>query len=237
MATGRKPPQNGKTGARPHASYLRVGCGQSARAYVAGEMHGVTGHRTHGHQPCLSDYTDGAMQCPFCAAGLEQVWRAYVPVWDVDWALRYVLIGKDIAESVDVIERGEQVTISRARNPISPLIVRHAPGLMRELPRRAPWETAVDMEAICLMLWGNDALSQWASKRGRAVRQADAPEVLRSDGKPFTPMLRGGAKRYAPPTDPQPADAAYDAVTARLKGSAARLKPSKNGTHKEGDHA
>lgn len=179
-----------------------VNNGQQERGYKAGAMHGVNGHRTHAHQPCLRDYTDGELQCPYCEAGVELQWRGYLPVWDRDWALRYVLIGRDTMESVDCIERAEQITINRAKSMRSPLIVRAETCLTRALPNKAPWSEEVNMEDICLLLWKLPVLALWVrGSRSKSDKPLSLPakvkaEPKRSDGKPFSPEYRNAAMRY-----------------------------------------
>jgi len=188
MSRGKKPdPRKQKTGSL-YASYMRVANGQQERAYKAGELYGCNGHRTDTHQPCARDITDGELSCPYCSAGLDIVWRGFVPLWDRDWSLRYVLIGQDHLESTDQIPWRAQVTVSRAKNPISPLVVREEQCLTRALPAKPPWSAEVDMLAICLTLWQHDALTQWFRQThgtrpgvGAAV-ESQAAKML--DGEP-----------------------------------------------------
>lgn len=237
MATGKQPRKKKTDAQRLYSRTLKVPCGTEERGYMAGTPHGVNGHRTHAHQPCLADYTDGELQCPYCAAGLETIWRAYVPIWDRDWSLRHALIGQDIAESVDAIPHGHQVRITRAKNPISPLVIRAEQCLTRALPTHAPYSAPVDVELICLTLWKCDALDQWVlSRRAKGLPTA-RPAPLKSDGKEFTPMLRGAAQRYAAPAEPVDLDKDYEAVAARLRATAAKKEPSTNGKRKRADHA
>lgn len=231
MATGRKPARKKTDSARIYARHLKVGNGAEERGYLAGPMHGVNGHRTHAHQPCLADYTDGALQCAYCAAGLELQWRGYVPLWDRDWVLRYALVGQDVAESVDAIPHGQQVKVTRAKNPISPLVIRAEQCLTRALPTHAPYSAPVDMELICLTLWKCEQLDQWVLARRAKGAAGERPAPKRSDGKEFTPMLRGAAKKYAAPSEPVDLEKDYEAVAARLRASAASKEPHANGKH------
>lgn len=199
MGSGKKPKDAPGTKAAIHASHLAVNNGQQERGYKAGAMHGVNGHRTHAHQPCLRDYTDGELQCPYCEAGVELQWRGYMPVWDRDWALRYVLIGRDTMESVDCILRAEQITINRAKSMRSPLIVRAETCLTRALPDKAPWNAEVCMEDICLLLWKLPVLALWVrstrSKSDNAVSLTTTAkkEPKQSNGKVFSKEYRMAA--------------------------------------------
>jgi len=182
MATGSRPdPKKGRT-RHPHASNFKVPNGTKDHGYVAGELFGCYGHRTHAQQPCVDDVTHGALKCPYCSSGMDQVWRGYLPLWDRDWTLRYALIGEDIFESVDSVKHGEQVELSRAKNPISPLIVRPGVGLVRKLPDKAPWSVPVRMLDICLTLWQCDALTQWFIRNPDQVPTVNAPEPVKSNG-------------------------------------------------------
>lgn len=161
MGTGKAPdPKRGKKSGL-HASYLNVKCGQKEACYKAGELFGCEGHRTHAHQPCLFAMTDGALQCGYCTAGLEPVWRGFVPLWDRDWTLRYALIGAEYYPNVEAIAHRSQCVVSRAKNPISPLVIREEMCLTRALPDRSPWTEPVNMRDICLALWKCDELTRW----------------------------------------------------------------------------
>lgn len=164
MATGKRPDPRRRKNPHQHATYLKVGNGQQECGYKAGEIFGCYGHRTYAHMPCMLDLTDGEQSCPYCAARLVPEFRAYVPIWDRDWTLRYCLIGEDHFDSTDVIPHRAQVVVSRAKNPISPLVVREEIKLVRQLPDRAPWSDKVDMLAICLTLWKDPEVVQWYSK-------------------------------------------------------------------------
>lgn len=161
MATGKKPDPRKRKIQQPHASYLKVANGTKEPGYKAGELFGCYGHRTHANQPCRFDITDGALQCAYCGAGMVAEWRGYVPVWDRDWVLRYVLVNEEYFLSVDAIPIGAQVVMSRAKNPISPLVMRQETCLTRVLPDREPFSKPVNMLEICLLLWKDEALNRW----------------------------------------------------------------------------
>lgn len=231
MSTGSRPNPSGKKTGVPHATYLQVKNGASAAGYKAGILHGVYGHRTHAHQPCCRIITEGELQCPYCLGGLDPVWRGYLPVWDRDWALRYVLIGEDYCETVDVIGHREQVVITRAKNPISPLVVRQDVTLDRELPNKAPWSEKIDMEAICLELWKDAPLKEWVYTHRAKKPKPEPKPALRSNGKPFSPPMQAAAKKYATPEGVHDAAEEFEQARNRLAKRAAELPPSKNGTH------
>jgi len=236
MGTGKRP-KNGP-GEKPqiHASHLAVANGKEERGYKAGAMHGVNGHRTHAHQPCLRDYTDGELQCPYCEAGVELCWRGYVPIWDRDWALRYALVGKDVMESVDCIMHGEQIIVSRGKSMRAPLIIRAETCLTRSLPDKAPWNSPVNMEDICLRLWKIPVLSLWVrSTRGKsdtAVSLTAKPkkEPTKSDGKPFDKFHRNAALKYgadAPTETDELIAAAEREILAKVQSNGRNGKHSK----------
>lgn len=228
MATGRKPDPRRRKTAHVHASYLKCSNGESHPGWKAGEVFGCYGHRTAAQQPCLSDLTDDAMPCPFCTSGLAPVWRGYVPLWDRDWTLRYVLIGEDVFESVDSIPFRGRLTVCRAKNPISPLVVRpeEKPVLLRELPERAPWVTPIDMLSVCLTLWKHPGLTAWV-EANRAQKPAEVEKPKRSDKKPFSPMMEAPARRFTPVEKPKAEPESVDNPLAEVFGRIA----SKNGKH------
>lgn len=224
MATGRRPDPKRRKTTHVHASYLKCGNGESHPGWKAGEVFGCYGHRTAAQQPCVSDLTNDELPCPFCTSGLEPMWRGYVPIWDRDWTLRYVLIGEDVFDSVDSIPHRGRLTVCRHKNPISPLVVRpeEKPVLLRELPERAPWTTPIDMLAVCLTLWKHAALTAWV-EADRAKRPSDVEKPKRSDKKPFSPMVEAGARKFTPVSRDKPQVDAVDKPLAEVFGRLASL--------------
>jgi hypothetical protein len=228
MATGKRPQK--KTGGmrHAHAQYLTVKNGEKHTCTKAGEIFGCPGHRTYAHQPCPFALTDGALQCAFCAAGVETVFRAYVPMWDLDWALRYVLIGEDIFDSVDAIPFRSPVHCLRAKNPIAPLIVRQVVSQEREPPDREPWNKPVNMLAVCLTLWKDGPLMKWFEKECQETNSDNGLSLLKSDGQPFGAMTAAAARRFAPPATKE-AVHPVDGEIARLVNHAKRVSGNGNG--------
>ena len=179
MATGKKPDPRKRKNAHPHASGLTVLNGEKFGTWKGGEIHGIYGHRTHATKPCLDSVTNGELVCPYCQAEIPLVFRAYVPLFDVNWAVRFVIIGEPIYEAVDAIPFRTQVLVSRHKNPNSPLIVRELTTMTRELPDRAPWDAPVDMLRICLTLWDTPALTAWYAKNPPAPVAVPKPVPLK----------------------------------------------------------
>lgn len=228
MATGRKPASGRKKTNQPHATNLKVPNGGKEAAYKAGEMHGVNGHRTHAHQPCVWDISEGELKCPYCEAGLDLVWRGYVPLWDRDWTLRYVLVNDEYLYSVDAIPIRAQVVVSRAKNPISPIVVREEKHGFKALPDTPPFNVDVCMRDICLLLWKNELLNRWYAK-------TDVSQLMASLPKPIGMKMPAKAN---PPIDQAARLARHEAeVKAQEVGDAEQLgtminrliKPSPNG--------
>lgn len=197
MATGRKPASGRKKTNQPHATNLKVPNGGKEAAYKAGEMHGVNGHRTHAHQPCVWDISEGELKCPYCEAGLDLVWRGYVPLWDRDWTLRYVLVNDEYLYSVDAIPIRAQVVVTRAKNPISPIVVREEKHGFKALPDTPPFNVDMCMRDICLLLWKNELLNRWYAK-------TDVTQLMASLPKPIGMKMPAKVK----PTDDQAAQLA-----------------------------
>lgn len=165
MSTGQRPDPQRKKKPAPHATYFEVKNGGKEAAYKAGALHGVYGHRTHAHQPCCFTITEGKLSCTYCSDGLEPVWRGYVPLWDRDWVLRYVLIGEEMYPSVEQILWKEQVVVVRAKAAKSPLIVRSERTFVRNLPDAAPHNVEVKMLDVCLSLWKCERLTRWYEEK------------------------------------------------------------------------
>ena len=196
MSKGKAPDPKRRRKTHAHASYLAVKCGQKEAGYKAGELYGCYTHRTFAAQPCVADITNGELKCAWCASQMISEWRGYVPVWDRDWTLRYVLIGEDYYESVNAIPLHAQIAISRAKNPISPLVVREELSMTRKLPDRPPWKEPVDMLEICLTLWQQDALTRWILSHREAPNAAE--EVKQPEAAAEKkPRLKGAAAMKA----------------------------------------
>ncbi len=231
MATGKRPDPQKRKKAHQHATYLTVKNGERHPAYLAGELYGCYTHRTYAAQPCHSDITEGELQCPYCAAGMVPEWRGYVPLWDRDWTLRYALIGEDYYATVDAIAHHAQVVVSRAKNPISPLVIREEVLLTRQLPQTSPWRDAVLMLPICLTLWKCDPLTQWCQSRKLLAMGTATPAPAAPKGIPAAPKVSAIVTPYSAPGEGA-TEVQYDAVVNRLKKNKDRLAPSTNGAHK-----
>ena len=229
MSTGRRPDPRRKKSATIHGTYLKVPNGGKEVGYLAGELYGCYGHRTHAHQPCLHDLTEGALTCQYCAAGMVPDWRGYVPLWDRDYTLRYVLIGEEYYESVNMIPHRAQIVVTRAKNPISPLVIRAGElVLTRGLPDREPWASEVDMSALCRVLWKCGALDAWwALTQAKQLPGVGSSPPL-SPAK-FSPMMRAAAKRVNGLTEPKTINEVF--VEAIRRGDAPP-EPKPNGKHK-----
>lgn len=226
MATGKRPDARRRKTTHPHSTAFKVPCGTKECGYKAGEMFGCYTHRTHAAQPCVFDLTSGALQCPFCETNQASEWRGYVPIWDRDFTLRHALIGEAYFESVDLIPWHAQVVLSRAKNPISPLVIREEKMLTRELPNKAPWKDNVNMLAVCLTLWRNDALTRWC--------EANNMLALRSAAElPPPPAVPPKVTAYkAPAAGDGAQEAEFGDLVNRIKGKASTLKPGTNGNGK-----
>lgn len=235
MSTGKKP--KGTPGEKkvPHSTYFEVRNGCADCGYKAGEVHGVIGHYIDTHKPCLFEYTDGELQCKYCACDVEKIWRGYIALWDRDWMLRYALICQEHLESVDQIQVGLMVKLTRHKNPISPLVIRAEPCLERQLPGKPPYNQPVDTELLCLRLWQDAALEEWVRQK-RLKTNTTLPKgvAVDKDNRPFAPGTQAAAKRAgAKVTTEKAANDALDATLEKLKRRAAVLGavPSTNGKH------
>jgi hypothetical protein len=134
-----------------------------------------------------------------------------------------------VFDSVDAIPHLAPVAIIRAKNPISPLIVRPHETLLRPPPNRPPWNEPVIALHVALTLWQDDVLARWYATNKPAVPPAKRGIALQPDGTPYSPMMQGAAHRYASPDTVEAVDAEYDKVTNKLKKKAAGASPSTNG--------
>lgn len=228
MATGRKPSPGRKKNCVPHATHLKVPNGGKEHGFKAGELYGVNGHRTHAHQPCVWDISEGELQCPYCAAGLDLVWRGYLPVWDRDWTLRYVLVNEEYFMSVDAISIRGQLVITRAKNPISPIVVREEKHQFKALPDQVPYNTDICMRDICMLLWKNEPLNRWFAKTDVAKLMESLPKPIGMKMPPKTKPVDDQAARLARHDAEVKAQEA-DQEDLMAKAANRLIKPSQNG--------
>jgi len=231
MSTGRRPDPRRKKHSHQHATHLAVKNGERHPGYKAGELYGCYTHRTFAAQPCLSDVTNDALECPYCKASLIPEWRGYVPIWDRDWTLRYVLINEDYYATTDAIPFHAQLSISRAKNPISPLVIREEQTLVRKLPDVAPWKHQIAMLPICLTLWKVDVLTRWCNENNLLAMVSSKEAEVETAPKPTPVKVSAVVREYTAPTDGAD-EVKYDAVVNRLAKNAQKLAPSTNGHHK-----
>lgn len=227
MAKGKAPDPKRRKNTQPHASYLKVANGCKEVGWKAGELFGCYGHRTHAQQPCVFDMTEGAIQCAYCSSGLVPEWRGYVPVWDRDFALRYVLVNEEYYVAVESIPVFDQVVCSRAKNPISPLIVRGETTMTRSLPKGKPYDAPIDMLSICLLLWRNEPLTAWFAKQQHT---AEAPKAEAQKAPPERKKSANPLERLA---EAERKAKAEDALEEQKVGGIINrlLAPAPNGKH------
>jgi hypothetical protein len=218
MATGKTPDPRKRKTSHPHASNLKVPNGSKELGYLAGEMYGCYTHQVGNAHPCVADITDDALECQYCTLKKPVTWRGYVPIWDADWTLRYALIGEDIFESVNALRWHASVVVSRAKNPISPLIIREADNPLRTLPNKAPYNTCIYALRVCLTLWQDSLLTAWCQEHASLALGASPTTV-----KP-TPEL--GYKGPAPADDGEEIGVLANRIMGKVKAL-----PSGNGKH------
>lgn len=234
MTTGRRPDPKRRKNKAPYSRYLKVEAGKSYGGWMAGEVFGCYSHRSGETKPCRANVTEDALKCPFCEAQQDAVWRGWVPLWDEDWNLRHAVINEDQLPTVEVIDFRAKIVLSKDKNPASPTTVREKVQVNRELSTDAQFLTPVVMLDVCLTLWKDSALAIWCDanrERLLGTKPVQLPPILKSNGKPFSPGMQAAARKYTPPSE-KTVDSSVDAITARLKNSAARLKPSTNGNGK-----
>lgn len=237
MATGKKPDPSKRKCIAPHSNYFKCDNGKKLGAYMAGELYGCETHRTFATQPCVASISDNALPCLMCHGGMVPEWRGYVPLWDCDWTLHHALINRDYFDTVDAIPHRAKVSVSRAKNPISPLVIRDEPMLVRELPNRAPWNEKVDMLAVCLTLWKNPDLTRWCEaniakvpavieekKDTRAASAATAKKV------PAAAVVKPYSGATSPPDT---AETIQETGTRIMKRLNERRSSNGNGKHTE----
>lgn len=224
MATGKRPDPRRRKQNHPHSTTLDVPPGAKHGGYLAGQLYGCYTHRSGATKPCVASITDDALECPFCRVGDESVWKGYVPLWDRDWTLRHVLISEQYLATVDAIPFHAKITVSKHKNPISPVIIREEPLLTRDLPNKSPWKDEVCMLAVCLTLWKNAPLTKWCLDNQPLALAAAVPPT------PLPPPAPKVTAYKAPVTDGA-TEVEHDALKNRILGRAKNLKPSTNGQH------
>lgn len=231
MGTGRRPDPRRKKITHAHSTYMEVPNKTKHGGWKAGELYGLYCHHVGHTKPCADDVTNGALKCQYCEAGFNSEFRAYLPLWDREYQLRHVLIGEDFFEAADRIPFRGVVTLSRDASKRSPLRVSDEAMMVRLLPDGPPWDKPVNMLAICLTLWKDDALARWMSIPQPTTPAEKKATPTRSDGQPFSPMTAAAARRFAPPAKAPEPSLLGDAGDAVLRNAVAG-KPSTNGHHK-----
>ena len=231
MARGRRPDPSRRKSCHQHSETLSVPNKTKAGGWKAGDLYGLYCHHVGHTKPCFDDITRGGLECSYCKAGFDQVYRAYMPLWDREYQLRHVLIGEDFFEAADRIPFRHPVTLSRDASKRAPLRVSDEPMMVRLLPDGPPWNQPVDMLAICLTLWKDDNLSRWmmldkTPKQNRGALPADTGQ-----GDGLKTEYKAAARRWAPPANNEPhaiGDVANEATKKAIEAS----QPSSNGKHK-----
>lgn len=232
MGRGRRPDPRKRKVAHASSTYLEVPNKTKAGGWKAGEVYGLYCHHVGNTKPCADDVTNGGLECSYCKLGIDQVFRAYLPLWDRDYNLRHVLIGQDVFEAADRIPFRHTMTLSRALASRAPLVVNDEPLFVRLLPDGPPWNAPVDMLTICLTLWNDDPITQWLKLEKLPTAVEKGNEQLKSNGEKFGPMTAAAARRFAPPVKPEEPSSVDDAAREALRKMVASAKPSGNGSHK-----
>jgi len=146
------------------ATYLKVANGNKENAWSAGPTIGVFVHRIATSQPCRHKITEGGLQCAYCGAGLVPEWRGYVPLWDRDQTLRFVLINYEYLDAVRAINLHAEVVVSRAKSRISPCVVRAELWCTSGLRLTEKTRDPVDLWPALLTIWQDDELTQFHLK-------------------------------------------------------------------------
>ncbi len=230
MSRSRKPDPSKGNGVRAVWSYQEVPNGSSTVGYIAGSPYGVYTHYRGATRPCRREFTDSLLQCPLCESGEEPVWKGYVPYYDRDFIKRFVLISREIEESVSAIPLHAQIRISRAKSSKAAVIVREEKWTVKNLPYSAYRAAGVDLEGPLLLIWKDPELHAFVRRVSPVdlIRKQLVPTVKKDEPEPS--IVEGFHNLKARMTQPTPEPSLIgDVLENRLPPDAT---PHKNGKAK-----
>jgi len=237
MALPQLPSGNGGKRAYTHWCYVTTQPNTNWHAWIAGPCHWFLAHVKGRTKPCLHEMSQGELKCPQCDAGMMCEPIGYQPLYrEVDARPCMVILHDYTREAVDRLHLHARMTVGRGGESSDGVYV--VPALKREPVYRSSLVERMkpaDLTETLLKLWGIPDLTQWYREtHGGGVAPAKMVPKLepkKSNGKPFSPMLKKAAEVAQQIGDEMTAGVPVDAVIQRLRAHAAVNKPSTNGDH------
>lgn len=227
MSLPQTPPGGGARRPHVHFTYVKTPTNAKWFAHLAGPAHWYTVHPKGKTKPCLHVMTGGELACERCEQGYDSEVCAYVPLWrESDGRPVMVIVHEYTREVVDQLRVHARVLIGRNEEKSDGVYIIHAPNplpvfhtTLQEKMRPA------DLTETLLRVWGVADLVTWYRRTHGAVK---APEPKKSDGKPFSPMMKAAARKASQGNVTEDLD---DLIGRIRKRAAALPEPSSNGKH------
>ena len=234
-----KAPRRGKDQSRPeHFAFLRGYKGEELFGYLAGPLVWLEMHTSdQGSKPCLQLLTNGELSCPKCKFGAPARKGAFPFYHWKDWKPYFLWVDESREDVYDGFRWLAKVKFGREKLKGSPVWAALCLSQHDEFPTTDPRrKRPVDLTESLLRIFDDAALTLWY--RATHGGSDNAPSIadgtaVKDDGKPFSPMNQGAAKRFGArvvPTDPKSIETDLSVeYLAALQGRG--RKPSKNGKH------
>jgi hypothetical protein len=218
-----------------HWAYQRTLEGTKWIGYSAGPASWYECHEINKKtKPCADALTSHEVSCRFCAGGSVPLVRGFVPLFRADTGTPvFVIVPENGRELIEDIPHHARVLIERKAGIGEPVSVIRTPSPEPRFHTRVEWKMRyADITASLVKIWGVEELAIWYAQVNRcevpkAKKKASAEPPVKSDGKPFSPMLEAAARRY----DNDSGDPFADVVN-RITQKHAKLPPHDNGKPK-----
>jgi hypothetical protein len=191
----KKPSKEGKAASW---SFLKLANGGSSNAWIAGDVFGCFVHFFEQSKPCLWEFTDGQLNCPFCRSRPRCEWRGYVPLYSPSGKPCFTIITADHFPTIEPLPLFSAVTISRGGTKFDTATITPSKWANAYPVGRAGRARGADILPGLLLLWKVPELTTWVAEQARR-RAADSPvdEVIEARDGPI-PV----AEVPAPPVKP-----------------------------------
>lgn len=209
MGLPQTPPGGGGKRRHTHWHYVSTEPGKTWNAWMAGRTHWYTCHTKGRSKPCVHAMTGGELDCTACSPLNEPEVIGYVPLYrEIDGRPCMVIVHEYSREQVDQIGFHKPVIVGRGTQSSDAVWVQaHQKSSGKYTSSLRERMVPADMTETLLALWKLPALTDWYRRQpAKSDNAVSLPEgtAVRDDGKEFSPMMQGPAKRWADPVIKEP---------------------------------
>lgn len=238
MSIPQTPPGGGGQRKHTHWHYVSTEAGKTWNAWMAGRTHWYTCHTKGKSKVCADAMTGGQVRCKLCSPMNVAEVIGYVPLYrEIDGRPTVVIVHEYSREQVDLLRMHQCVLVGRGIESSDGVwVAAHPKGGAKYTSTLKERNTPADMTETILKFWGNEEFTAWYRCQNPGSDKPvslPAEPAIRDDGKPFSDMMQGPAKRWATPAVTEPT-AVGDLVDVQREQLArlVKAKPSSNGHHK-----